>query len=467
MDDNSFDKIIKSKAQGYQDTGFDPQALADMRKRLAAMPATGGASRNWGKTAAVAAALVLFTLVNFGVVWYFTEGRHQQLNSEMADLKAERSQLMVLQEELLKLQATKQTTLVDTIYVYKDIITTIPGTPPLSSTVAGIPSDQYSRSNLSGRTLEDRYQLIGETEEISEELQQFLTRNNLMLIGDEGERILVIKGHTVSPVSLQDGDRWLTHSPPALPNNLPRVWDMSELTERSSKESKKLDSKTLWALEKHQYSGVDFQFGAEVMFNTTIPPMGVGDVNSSIGILGEVIFSPALRLETGIHRGSRSYTIKEKELMALDPSELSHYPGFDPSVGQIIRLESDAEVWKIPVNIKVMGVLDRNKRWYLSGGISPQWLTGQEFDYQYAVEGIDNPDDNGEEFRAFIGAKQDVTPGFSIGTLNLGFGTEVYINEKTRWQIGAYYEKSLGDIGAENVKLNTYGLKTSIWLNKP
>ncbi len=466
MDDNSFDKIIKSKAEGYQDTGYDPQALADMRKRLAAMPATGGASRNWGKTAAVAAALVLFTLINFGVVWYFSEGRYKQLNSEMADLKAERSQLMVLQEELVRLQATKQTTLVDTIYVYKDIITTIPGTSPPSGTVAGIPSD-YSRSSLSGRALDHQYMLIGESEEISEELQQFLTRNNLMLIGDAGEQILVVKSHSVNPVIFHEGDSRMAYAPPALPHNLPKVWDMSELTENTSRTSKKLDSKTLWALEKHQYSGVDFQFGVETMVNTTVPPLGVGDVNTSLGIMGEIIFSPTLRLETGIHRGTRSYTIKEKELLELNPSELSNYPGFDPSVGQIIRLESDAEVLKIPVNLKVMGILDHNKRWYISGGISPQWLTGQEFDYQYAVEGIDNPDDNGEEFRAFIGAKQDVTPGFSIGTLNLGFGTEVYINEKTRWQIGAYYEKSLGDIGAEKVKLNTYGLKTSIWLNKP
>ena len=464
MDDNSFDKIIKSKAEGYQDSGYDPHALADMRQRLANLPLARSGSKGWGKTAAIAAGLVLFTLLNFGVVWYFSEGRFEQVNTELQDLREERVQLLVLQEELMRLQTGQ----VDTIYVYKDIIRTITA-----------PTNQAQGSNQSAylpgvdptyqsRSQQDHFKLIDENQQLSEELQAFLSDHNLMLVGDDGQRMLVVKGHSVIPVNVHDGNSRWAQAPPALPENLPGVWDLSQLSEMSRKSSAtKLDSKTLWALEKHQYSGVDFQFGVEVMASTSVAPMGVGDVNTSLGILGEVIFSPTLRLETGIHRGNRSYTIKESELADLDPSELSNYPGFDASIGQIIRLESDAEVWKVPLNLKLMGVLDHNKRWYVSGGISPQWLTGQEFDYQYAVDGADPGGDDGGEFRTFIGAKQDVTPGFSIGTLNLGIGTEVYINEKTRWQIGAYYEHTLEDIGAENVKLNTYGLKTSLWLNKP
>ena len=105
------------------------------------------------------------------------------------------------------------------------------------------------------------------------------------------------------------------------------------------KPKQKLSSKTLWALEKHQHSGVDFQFGFETQLNHAVPEWGTGELNFSYGLLTDVIFSPALRLETGIHLGNRIYDIMENELGDLAPEVLDKFPGFDPSTGDIIQID--------------------------------------------------------------------------------------------------------------------------------
>lgn len=462
MDDNSFDKIIKDKVESFEDTAQDPRALADMRQRLAHLPTTKS-SWNPSRAASIAAALLVFTLINFGIVWYFSEGRYVKLTEDFTQLRMERDALIDLQEELIRLKSSK----VDTVYVFREFVNSIGGgaaTAGLNPLAHNYQPSDGNRNQIQGQDNSDFlfYKALAENQQLSRELETLLVRNNLLLIGDKGGRFLVLRDQAIVPVRKEESYNAATG--PILPSYLPKVFTLE--TNRASlteKQKKSLSNKTLWALQKHAQSGLDFQFGVEGIIGKTSPEYGRGDYNSSLGILTEVIFSPALRLETGLHLGTRSYSIRENEIENLTGDVLDKYTGLDLQSGKLIRLESDADVVKIPVNLKLMGLLDHNKRWYLSAGVTPHWYTHQEFDYQYAIDGSD-PDD---EFRSYIGAKQVADGGFYLGTLNVGLGTEVYLNEKYRWQIGAYYEKGLSGVGAENINIQGFGLKSSFWLNKP
>ena len=109
MDDRSFDNIIRQKANSYQDQGVDAHALTDMRNRmqgLSSNAATG--TTGWSKNLTLAVGLLLFTLLNLGVVWYFSEGRNAQLQLELEQLEHERTQLVQSLQPRVSLQKMAQ-----------------------------------------------------------------------------------------------------------------------------------------------------------------------------------------------------------------------------------------------------------------------------------------------------------------------------------------------------------------------
>lgn len=461
MDDKNFDKIIREKADAFQDTGHDVHALTDLRARLSNLPAKKNVWAGRG-TAYMVGSMALFTLINFGIVWYFSEGRHAVLTDEIGQLKNERSQFISLQEELVELRVLK----VDTVYIYRDLLTTSnTGVVGLHYSNDAPVSDERHTSSRSTQVIGD-YKLLADDQKLSEELENFLVRNNLLMKGDHGERILIVQNRSIAPVAdygLISNDRVTEHS---MPKDLPGV-AIFELPESPIKpEKKRISNKMLWALEKHNHKGLDFQFGVEGMFHKSIYDVGSGDINGGMGFMTEIIFSPVVRLETGIHFGGRSYRINENEIQELPPDFFDDYPGYDDQIGQLIGFESDAKLVKLPVNLKAFGILDHNKKWYISAGLTPEWTIEQELEYKYALNTA-APPIGGAEYSSFIGTKQEISHAFYVTTLNLGAGTEVYLNKQLRWQIGVFYQKGLNKAGVENRKLHGFGVKSSIWFNKP
>ncbi|GJM28340.1 MAG: hypothetical protein DHS20C17_09750 [Cyclobacteriaceae bacterium] len=463
MDDKRFDDLIKKKADGFTDTGHDAHALTDLRNRLSGL-ANKRSGWSPGKTAYAIGAMVLFTLINFGIVWYFSEGRYVTLNHEIDQLKGQSNRVVAMQDELATLRSIKT----DTVYIYRNLISS------QQSAASGLPNlTRGNREETINRAAqftprEDQYYAqMSENQLLSDELKSFLSENNLLLSTTDGELVLVVNNSPVKPLYTSASDTRNARKPGA-PRYLSEVatYEDSQLDQKQV-EKKKMPKQMLWALEKHQHHGVDWQFGVEGIYHKSNFDIGDGDTNSGVGLMAEAIFSPTWRLEAGVNFGARSYGIKESEIQSLPAAFFDDYPGYDGELGELATLESDVELVKFPINLKYFSILDHNKKWYLSAGLTPQWATRQELDYKYVLD-VDSPPVGDSEYVSFVGSKQEIESSYYTTTVNLGVGTEVYLNERLRWQLGLFYQKGLSEVGAEKRKLtSSYGIKTSLWFNNP
>jgi len=472
MDDKRFDEIIKKKAAGFVDSGQDPNALQDFRNRMQQTRVATGTSSRWSRnTAMMVGSIALFTLINFGISWYFSHKREAASLSELADLRSEKDQLVDLKQELIELRSIKT----DTVYLYRitDNASTSQAFAPSSAPNSGSYSSSFqepydSNESLAASDPRNHYLRLANDQQLSQELKQFLSNHNLLMTTTEGDFRLVVQDATVAPVrhslasGVQPADRIY------LPQYIPGVSVYEQFAPQSPMpEKKKLPNKMVWALEKHQHRGIDWQFGVEGMIQKSHFDVGDGSKNAGFGFMTEAILSPTWRVETGVNLGIRSYRVREDEIASLPPDFFNSYPGYDDQLGELIAMESDAELIRIPFNLKYFNILDHNKKWYVSVGATPQWAVRQEIDFKYQLDPLTPPDED-VEFVSFVGSGKEVSAAYYTTTLNLGLGTEVYLNEKFRWQLGVFYERGLSKVGVENRELTgSYGVKTSLWFNKP
>ena len=311
--------MIKNKVEGFIDTGHDANALTDLRARLSNVPVKNSRWSN-GKLGYLAGAMLLFTLMNYGIVWYFNEGRYATLNTEITGLKEERSRITSLQNELSDLK-NQNNFRSDTIYIYRDL-----GTSTNSVVVqSALRPDSNERT---GSTVEPddakdyefgEYHLLTNNPAISVELENFLKDHNLLLSGHQGELILVVNTQPGVPVN-NYGEKTHQYSPmgPGMPDNLSEVSTYIPFKTQNKKiEKKRIPVKVIWAMEKHKHKGIDFQFGLEGSYYKSNFDVGSGAQNGGFGVMAEAIFSPVLRLESGIQVGSRGYSLGENEINQL------------------------------------------------------------------------------------------------------------------------------------------------------
>ena len=462
MDDHHFDEFIKKKAEGYQESGVDPAALTDFRRRLEHLPWTPWYVRyrnalGWG------AAMVLFTLVNVGLVWYLMQSKNAMVQTQLAELQLGRTQLQELQNEIQYLKSVK----LDTVYVYRS-----------NDTSFGFADSQFPQRNSGSQGLaqylgqpvastkgtqetfviaqdeEGRSFLkLGSYQDLPKEVQQFISQNASFMRDDQGNLYLPLDQkysrelrqlQTISPIGV-DG------------NVDPLAFTELGKSVKEEKEKPRLSGKIARALEKQNYSGWGFQTGLELHQFNSVPDIGSNHSNSSIGLLGEFILSPHWRIETGALHSNLRYEIDGFNNNSSLLEQVSSYPGYDESLGELNEAAISSTIIRLPANLKYYYPLASRSRLYASFGLSPYLFLSQRFSYKYTES-----EDSGIE--TFVASKTTLEENkLYLGTLNTGLGGEVDINGRWKWQMGIYYEKGLSDFGAEANGINNYGIKTSLW----
>lgn len=462
MDDQHFDDYIKKKAEAYQEIGVDPAALADFRNRLDRLPSSPWYVR-YRNTLGWAAAMMLFTLLNVGLVWYFTQNNDDQLQLQLAKLQVGQQQLQDLKAEIQYLKSVRM----DTVYIYRSNGSGQSNSGfsvannPIASAARG---DQYAQSVAStpstsafliaqdegGRS----FLRLGRYQDMPKDIQSFVSQSASISQDEQGNLYL--------PLDRGAGDdihKLAAISPNGLDGSVtPLAFVTSAEGQSNSKVKQKLSGKIVRALEKQKYSGWGFQTGLEFQQVKNIPNLGENKLNSGIGVLGEFILSSRWRAEVGAIHSNMRYEVEGFSDKASLLEQVSTYPGYDSELGELNDLGISSTFLKLPVNMKYYYPVAAKSRLYVSGGFTPYLYLSQRFNYTYTES-----ENSGVE--TFVASKKTIEDNkLYFGTANVGLGAEFDLNERFKWQVGLFYEKGLSDFGVEANRINTVGLKSSIWL---
>ncbi len=116
MDDKSFDKFLKDKVENYQDPTFDESALNALHQRMDALGYGTPWYVRYNGAIMTAAALTLFTLINFFILRYYNQQDQAELVTELEGLKADRKEMFDMQQQIASISIINR----DTVYIYNE-----------------------------------------------------------------------------------------------------------------------------------------------------------------------------------------------------------------------------------------------------------------------------------------------------------------------------------------------------------
>lgn len=453
MDDNSFDKKIREKAEGYKDTGFDENALAGLHQRLAGASRTGSYGR-YRAIAGYAAAVLFISLLNFGLFAWFENRHDEKLMAEMQELQQDRQAFNRLKQDFEVLKASK----VDTIYIYKEV-----GSTRLASADAGVADEglQWSSKayNLASENIEAKKEgdvLLANVGELSDEVKAFLARYQLAYTDQKGNVYLQYDHRDdvrfVAGRGYDDPFAW--HQPTGIISNV----SLAELKENKATANKKqrLSTAMLRDIEKQKMKGIGFQYGPVAEVLALSPDRGSGRPGLAVGATAEFILSPSLRIETGAKYAYTGYVVKDPAVL---DARLSKYPGLNEDLGLLQKIQQQTVQMSFPIHLKYMHPVARDRYLFASLGVSPQLYLLQHFEYEYAYQTNGREDD----LTVNIEASKRVDEGiFYPGTADMSLGVEKKLKNNAILQLSAFYNQGLGAAGIEGSRMNMVGLRSAL-----
>ena len=423
MDDQRFDDIIKGKVSEYSDPTYDETAIAGLHQHLAAHQVTPWYGPYKGAMA-MAATLAFFTLINW---WLIKDNLNIDTSSSVPSGDRFHDYQMVmdnLREVIDELKRIRQ----DTFYIVRSSDNGISNQPP-GVVNASISSDEIINQFLLRLKNGEQIGVIGDyyfyhqdEEVLFKDLAQYQNRNEEL-------------SGSLLTLSSPNGDtiyKDITYA-------------------HGLEDNGKMPIVVLRDLEKHYSRGLGLKLGVEGDFALSQPDIGSGEGLPGIGILGELVLSPSLGLETGFKYKTRSYAVESP-----NAGDLQSYPGIDPNLGTVDEFEGDAKLIEFPINLKYYRLIDQQKSLYLSAGLSPNLYLTQSFEY--------SQEDESSATESSITTDADVgESNFYLGTVNASVGMNFDLPKRRSIQLGLFYQKSLSDLGIEERSMNIFGVKSSYW----
>jgi hypothetical protein len=340
MDDNKFDDIIKGKVGEFEDSSFDPSALAAFHNRIATD--TGWPWHVRYRTEIIGgtavALVILFTLWG---QWYFAELKTERLQDELVALKSQNEKMGNLIGEVKNLKTI--TAAPDTIRIFQFR-----------------ESDQYLYAKLMQEikalktSLSDSFR-IGLGNSGNADLASS-NRNAYTGTFENHFSPYIIKGF-----ALQNGD------------------SSTKETAMANQEDKKLSAKEIIKSEKYR-KGVGFRLGPTAEVSQGFYRTGNGEINIGYGIAADLILSPSLSFETGLKYMHRFYSVPENYLSKIS------LPFVNQDIGDIKLAEIDSWILEVPLNMKYRIPLSTKTSFLFRIGYSPMIYTSQTLEYSYEYD---------------------------------------------------------------------------------
>lgn len=412
MDDNRFDDIIKGKVGEFEDTSFDPSALAALHNRMATDGDWPWHVRFRTEIIAGTAAAIVILLTLWGQ-WYFSELRTEELQDELLALKTQNEKMDGLIGEMKNFKSTGAPA--DTIRIIeireRDPFLYARLVQQIEALKASL-SDSFRR--VSNASIKENYVLPVNNREaftgvFENQFSQYRIRSFALLTVDSSTQ----ESEPVNP------------------------------------EPKKLSAKEIIKKENYR-KGVGFRLGPTAEVSQGLYPAGDGELNVGYGILGDFILSPSLSFETGLKYAHRFYSVGEKELNKIN------LPFVNQTIGDVKLAEIDSWVLEVPLHLKYRFPLSMKTSLLTRIGYSAMIYTGQTLEYSYEYDASNN---------LFV-KDSHKQKGFHLypGALNLSIGVSRLLKNKKILETGIFYQQGLGGMGVEKNKPSYLGIRGVYWI---
>lgn len=409
MDDHQLDDSVKRKVAQFEGEDYDPAAFSALRFRVES--ANLPFHVRYRTELTIGSALALVTLIILTSQWLIADASTEALHNKMKD---QENQIAKLQQEIQHLKNISP----DTIYIIaKD---------------KNVYRYQYLLNRIA--TLE------------SEMLEALENKSHISML--ETEYAL---GDPEQNIALRNMNASLSVAPIRRVTRLLNRKSM-KAEPRKSKTSERaepqLSTKTMRDIEKHYHPGIGIKVGPTFEFSNANIKGGQGNLNTSVGILADLILSPSLSLESGIKYGHRDYTYDQSEVKNIN------LPATDQTLGDLKKAEIDSWLIEVPIALKYRYPFTLKTQGLASIGYSSFVFREQAFDYSY--EYANNND-------IFINAVHESKAlKFYPGSFNISLGLSRQIKDQ-RLEASVGFQKGIQPIGLEKTRADFFNVRTVFW----
>lgn len=418
MDSKDFDKKIQEKLSQLSPP-YDPQAWNALNYRLdllAPMPWYA----KW-KSALLAGALGLFTLINLGILWQVKEDKKsifEVVNSEQSE--GRRNTIIVY----------------DTVQVYEhrvtNALTTTSGSfPGFASTSTGTGSSypNYASSvpqlvvqSSSGET-NDYKKVAAYYYELLEELQ--LERDRDLRLLHNIDKLQTINPLAAQPEIIQlDFEHRYLHPAPVI-------------------------------VRKYR-KPLNLRAGLSTGLLIPNPDIGERFLSSRVGVRFETPIKRDLYLHTGLNFQHLTYKLDDVDDEQFDQSDLQGYPDFNTFADTPDKIRTDNTTLQIPLYLRYYGSL--NDRWsvYFGGGPTIDLLLRQKFTYSFITI-------NNNRLEEFDRIKTNDRSTINLGSIGGEFGLAHNFTKQFSGQVGINYQYGIGKLGLEKRSFNSLTFNAGVF----
>lgn len=460
MDDNRFDKIIKSKAESYEVPSDDKGSLSDLHHRMALENNPSWLARHRNELI-TAASVVLIAILLF---WWQNNSHHSEislLNKEINQIKGQNDDISAQNIQLTQLLSRLEKNEANTRGVLeelsrengydKQLITQL--SKDLIALRGQLNTLKAEENSRSGPFSDAQWVYLGRESDLPDEVIQKLQREDglvrkgeyIFLEIDEGKPKLDVPW-LIRPLNISNEYRY-----PEYVFVFDSVNDQRNLIAEQVPTKYQVSLKQYKELEKHYHKGVGFKLGPTV--ESYLGSYSVDDVTRSwgFGLLGQLVLSPSWAIETGAIFHERKYRAGAEQLIGLN------LPPIDENFGELKDIESTSFLFEIPINLRYRVPLNYKTAIVASVGLSALLYTRQQIEYLQLLE--TSPD-------FFVGVETSTDfkdPDLHFGTANAAIGLQKRLSNGKQLEISAFYKKGISEIGVEQVNADFFGLRGSYW----
>lgn len=460
MDDNRFDELIKSKAEGYEVPSDDKGSLSDLHHRMALQSNQSWFVRHRNELM-TAASVLLIALFFF---WWRHDNYRSEislLNKEIEHITDQNEDATAQNDHLAQLLARLEQNETDTRVLLKNLSEENSYDKGLIAQLSKeliLLRNQVntikSQSNDNIMPFSDaQWVYLGRESDLTEEVIQELKKEDGIV--RKGEHIFLQvdegKPNANMPWLVKRLGTSDVYSYPEYVFVYDSITDNDYLIAERRSTKYEVSLKQYKELEKHYQKGVGFKLGPTV--ESYLGSYSVDDVTRSwgFGLLGQLVLSPSWTVETGVIYHKRQYSADPEQSMDLI------LPAIDENFGELENTESTSFLLEIPVNLRYRVPINFKTDLVTSAGLSTLLYTKQQIEYSQRLE--TSPD-------FFVGVENSRNfkePSFYFGTANVSLGLQRALNNGKQLEVSAFFKKGLSELGVEQVDADFFGLRSAYW----